>query len=315
VVPLALQRTLELRYGENPHQQAALYTIVGADPRVGPFVEGVRLLQGKPLSYNNLLDASAVAAMGRDLVGHAVVIVKHGNPCGAAEADDLLTAWDRALAADPVSAFGGVVAVRGVVDEVLATRLTSLFLEVVVAEGFDARAREVLATKPDLRLLEDRTITGPTVVSLDARAAGGAVLLMTSDVQPDDPAAWRTVTRREPTEQELADLAFAWRIVRHVKSNAIVLARDGAIVGVGAGQMNRVQSARLAVAQAGEQAQGAVCASDAFFPFPDGVETCLAAGVSAVVEPGGSRKDEEVIAAVDAAGAAMVFSGRRHFRH
>ncbi len=315
VVPLALQRTLELRYGENPHQQAALYRIVGADPGVGPFAEGAQLLQGKPLSYNNLLDASAVAAMGRDLVGHAVVIVKHGNPCGAAEADDLLTAWDRALEADPVSAFGGVVAVRGTVDEVLATRLTGLFLEVVVAEGFDAPAREVLATKPDLRLLEDRTITQPTVVSLEARAAGGAVLLMTSDVQPDDPAAWRTVTRREPTEQELADLAFAWRIVRHVKSNAIVLARDGAIVGVGAGQMNRVQSARLAVAQAGERAQGAVCASDAFFPFPDGVETCLAAGVSAVIEPGGSRKDEEVIAAADAAGAAMVFSGRRHFRH
>ena len=173
----------------------------------------------------------------------------------------------------------------------------------------------MLATKPDLRLLEDRTITQPTVATLDARAAGGAVLLMTSDVEPDDPAAWRTVTQREPTEQELADLAFAWRIVRHVKSNAIVLARDGAIVGVGAGQMNRVQSARLAVEQAGEKAQGAVCASDAFFPFPDGIETCLEAGVTAIVEPGGSRKDEVVIAAVDAAGAAMVFTGRRHFRH
>lgn len=315
VVPLALRRSLELRYGENPHQQAALYSAVGAVPAVGPFVGGASPLQGKPLSYNNLLDGSAAAAMARDLLGDAVVIVKHGNPCGAAEADDLLTAWDRALEADPVSAFGGVVAVRGRVNERLAQRLTSLFLEVVVAEGYDEAARAILATKPDLRLLEDPTITSPTAVALEARAAGGGVLLMTSDVEPDDPATWRTVTTREPTADELADLAFAWRIARHVKSNAIVLARAGAIVGVGAGQMNRVQSARLAVEQAGEKARGAVCASDAFFPFPDGVETCLAAGVTAVVEPGGSRKDDEVIAAVDAAGAAMVFTGRRHFRH
>ncbi len=315
VVPLALKRSLELRYGENPHQQAALYSVVGADPAVGPFVAGAEPLQGKPLSYNNLLDASAAAAMARDLVGQAVVIVKHGNPCGAAEADDLLTAWDRALEADPVSAFGGVVGVRGIVDETLAERLTSLFLEVVVAEGFDAGARKVLAAKPDLRLLEDPTIAQPTTVALEARAAGGGVLLMTSDVEPDDASTWRTVTKRKPSESEMADLAFGWRIARHVKSNAIVLARGGAIVGVGAGQMNRVQSARLAVEQAGEKARGAVCASDAFFPFPDGVETCLAAGVTAVVEPGGARKDDDVIAAVDAAGAAMVFTGRRHFKH
>jgi phosphoribosylaminoimidazolecarboxamide formyltransferase/IMP cyclohydrolase len=205
--------------------------------------------------------------------------------------------------------------VRGVVDRALAQRLTSLFLEVVVAEDFDAAAREELATKPDLRLLQDRTITAPTVVGLEARAAGGGVLLMTADVEPDDPEAWQAVTQREPSERELADLAVAWRIVRHVKSNAIVLVRDGAVVGVGAGQMNRVQSARLAVEQAGEKARGAACASDAFFPFPDGVETCLEAGVTSVVQPGGSRKDADVIAAVDAAGAAMVFSGRRHFRH
>ncbi|MEX1344911.1 MAG: bifunctional phosphoribosylaminoimidazolecarboxamide formyltransferase/IMP cyclohydrolase [Candidatus Limnocylindrales bacterium] len=315
VVPLALRRSLELRYGENPHQRAALYSVVGADPSLGPFVLGAAPLQGKPLSYNNLLDASAAAAMARDLVGRAVVIVKHGNPCGAAEADDLVAAWERALEADRVSAFGGVVAVRGVVGEDLAERLANLFLEVVVAERFEAPARAVLAAKPDLRLLEDRTITQPTTVALEARAAGGGVLLMTSDAEPDDPASWRTVTKREPTGSEAADLAFAWRIARHVKSNAIVLARDGAIVGVGAGQMNRVQSARLAVEQAGERARGASCASDAFFPFPDAVETCLGAGVTAVVEPGGSRKDDDVIAAVDAAGATMVFTGRRHFRH
>jgi phosphoribosylaminoimidazolecarboxamide formyltransferase/IMP cyclohydrolase len=315
VLPLTLRRSLELRYGENPHQAAALYSVVGADPAVGPFVAGALPLQGKPLSYNNLLDAAAAAAMGRDLQGHAVVIVKHGNPCGAAEADDLVTAWDRALEADPVSAFGGVVAVRGMVDKALAERLTSLFLEVVAASGFDDAAREVLAAKPDLRLLEDPTITQPTRASLEARAAGGGLLVSVSDVLPDDPAPWRTVTDREPDERELADLAFAWRLVRHVKSNAILLARDGAIVGVGAGQMNRVQSARLAVAQAGDKAVGAVCASDAFFPFADGVEVCLEAGASAVIEPGGSRNDEKVVAAVDAAGAAMVFTGRRHFRH
>ena len=315
VVPLALRRSLELRYGENPHQQAALYAVVGSDPTIGPFVDGAEPLQGKPLSYNNLLDAAAVAAMARDLMGNAVVIVKHGNPCGAAEASDLVTAWDRALEADPVSPYGGVVAVRGVDGHALAERLTSHYLEVVVAEDFDAAAREVLAAKPDLRLLQDPTIMQPTTVALEARSAGGGVLLMTSDVEPDDPAPWRTVTKRGPSEQEMADLGFAWRIARHVKSNALVLARDGAIVGIGAGQMTRVQSARLAVEQAGEKARGAVCASDAFFPFPDGVETCLAAGVTAVVEPGGSRKDDDVIAAVDAAGAAMVFTGRRHFRH
>jgi len=312
---LSLQREQSLRYGENPHQAAALYAIAGAEPDAGPFAEGVTLLQGKPLSYNNLLDASAAAAMGRDLQGHGVIIVKHGNPCGAAESGDLLSAWEGALATDPVSAFGGVVAVRGRVTSELAEVLTSLFLEVVVAADYDAEALQILAAKPDLRLLEDATILQPVRVSLEARAAGGAVLVAESDVLPDDPAEWQIVSQRRPGTTEMADLEFAWRIVRHVKSNAIVLVRDGALVGVGAGQMSRVQSARIAVEQAGDKAQGAVCASDAFFPFVDGVEVLLATGVSAVIEPGGSRRDDEVIAAVDAAGAAMVFTGRRHFRH
>jgi phosphoribosylaminoimidazolecarboxamide formyltransferase / IMP cyclohydrolase len=312
---LALRRTLPLRYGENPHQEAALYAIVGADAAVGPFVDGAEPLQGKPLSYNNLLDASAAAAMARDLQGHAVVIVKHGNPCGAAEAGDLVTAWERALVADPVSAFGGVVGVRGVIDGPLATKLASLFLEVVVAEAFDDDAREILGAKPDLRLLADATIVQPAPSSLEARSAGGGLLLSDADVQPDDAAGWRSVTRRAPDERELADLGFAWRMVRHVKSNAILLARHRAVVGVGAGQMNRLQSARLAVEQAGDRAIGAVCASDAFFPFADGVEVCLEAGVTAIIEPGGSRRDEDVIRAVDAAGASMLFTGVRHFRH
>jgi phosphoribosylaminoimidazolecarboxamide formyltransferase/IMP cyclohydrolase len=201
------------------------------------------------------------------------------------------------------------------VDGTLAEALTSLFLEVVVASGFDDAAREVLASKPDLRLLEDATVLQPTHVSLEVRSAGGAILVADSDVAPDEASSWQTVTRRAPDAREATDLAFAWRIVRHVKSNAIVLAKDRALVGVGAGQMSRVQSARIAVEQAGPKAAGAVCASDAFFPFADGVEVCLEAGVSAVVEPGGSRRDEDVIAAVDAHAAAMLFTGTRHFRH
>lgn len=312
---LGLTRTQPLRYGENPHQAAALYTLAGADPESGPFATGAALLAGKPLSYNNLLDAAAAAAVVRDLNGAAVVIVKHGNPCGAAEAGDLPTAWQRALAADPVSAFGGVVAVRGLVDAALADELASIFLEVVVAAGFDAAATAILATKSGLRLLEDPTIEHPTRVSLDVRSAGGGLLLAESDFQPDDPREWSVVSTRRPDPRESTDLAFAWRIVRHVKSNAVVLARDGALVGVGAGQMSRVESARIAVAHAGDRGIGAVAASDAFFPFADGAEVCLAAGVSALIQPGGSKRDEEVIAAVDTAGAAMVFTGRRHFRH
>ncbi len=314
---LTLRRAQPLRYGENPHQAAALYTLPGADPETGPFAAGATLLAGKPLSYNNLLDAAAAAALARDLQGDAVVVVKHGVPCGAAEGPDLTTAWERALAGDPVSAFGGVVAVRGRVDGALAAALASLFLEVIVAAGFDDAARARLAAKPDLRLVVDGTIlsSAPTRPPLDVRSAGGAVLITEADDQPDDPESWRVVSARPPDARESADLAFAWRVVRHVKSNAIVIARDGALLGVGAGQMNRVTSARLAATQAGDRARGAVAASDAFFPFADGVAVCLAAGVSAVIQPGGSRRDDEVLAAVDAAGAAMVVTGRRHFRH
>jgi phosphoribosylaminoimidazolecarboxamide formyltransferase/IMP cyclohydrolase len=273
-------------------------------------------VSGKALSYNNLLDAAAAAALARDLRGHAVVVVKHGNPCGAAAAgEDLTVAWRRALASDPVSAYGGVVAVRGVVDGALATELASLFLEVVVAAGFDEAARGVLAARPELRLVEDATILEPATIALEVRSAGGGVLVTESDALEDDAATWTVASRRRPDERELADLEVAWRVVRHVRSNAIVLLRDGAVVGVGAGQMNRVTSARLAVTQAGERAQGAVAASDAFFPFADGVEACLAAGVTALIQPGGSKRDAEVLAAVDAAGAAMIHTSRRHFRH
>jgi phosphoribosylaminoimidazolecarboxamide formyltransferase / IMP cyclohydrolase len=312
---LPLRRAQRLRYGENPHQAAALYVPDGADPLDGVLAGGARPLQGKPLSYNNLLDAAAAAQLARDLSGDAVVIVKHGNPCGVALGEDLVTAWQRALDADPVSAFGGVVAVRGVVGEALARALSSIFLEVVVAVDFEAGARAVLAGKADLRLLTDIGLLAPHRPALVLRTAGGAVLASEGDDEGDDPASWQVVTARRPDARESADLDLAWRVVRRVTSNAIVLVRDGATVGIGAGQTSRVDSARIAVGRAGERAGWAVCASDAFFPFADGVTACLEAGVSAFVQPGGSKRDAEVIAAADAAGATMLLTGRRHFRH
>jgi phosphoribosylaminoimidazolecarboxamide formyltransferase/IMP cyclohydrolase len=313
---LHLDRVLPLRYGENPHQAAALYRRSDAHPGGGPFSQGATPIQGKELSYNNILDASAAAAIARDLRGAAAVIVKHGNPCGAAEAESLAAAWERALSGDPVSAFGGVVGIRGTVDPELAASLTGLFLEVVIAAGFDEDALEVLARKPNLRLLADPSILVPPPVVLEVRSAGGGVLVTESDVRPDDRETWKTVTTRAPSDRERADLDLAWRISRRVSSNAIVLVKDGALVGVGAGQMSRVDSSRLAVDKAGaERARGAACASDAFFPFPDALEVCTNAGVTAFVEPGGSQRDGDVIAAADAAGAAMLFTGVRHFRH
>ncbi len=313
---LALERAALLRYGENPHQGAALYVMPNADRMAGPLATGAAPLQGKALSYNNLLDAAAAAGLARDLRGAAIVILKHGNPCGAAEAGDLVAAWEGALAGDPVSAFGGVVAVKGVVDRALAERLAGLFLEVVVACAFDTDALAILSRKTDLRLLEDPGIVGMPVAGVEYRSAGGAVLATDADVSVDQVATWRSVGARTATEQELADLDLAWRVCRHVRSNAIVLVKDGRVVGVGAGQMSRVDSARIAVDKAGpERSMGAVCASDAFFPFPDALEVCAAAGVTAFAHPGGSKRDAEVIAAADAAGVAILLTGVRHFRH
>jgi phosphoribosylaminoimidazolecarboxamide formyltransferase/IMP cyclohydrolase len=313
---LELARSQPLRYGENPHQSAALYAVRGVDLAPGPFSTGVALLQGKPLSYNNIVDASAAAALARDLRGAACVIVKHANPCGAAEAASALDAWELALAADPVSAFGGVVAFTVPVDELMAERLTSIFLEVVLAPACDPDALSVLGRKPNLRVVLDPGLSAPPVAGLELRSAGGALLATQADVARDDPSTWRVASERAATDEERDALDFAWRVCRHVKSNAIVLARGRAVVGVGAGQMSRVDSARLAVEKAGNQrARGAVCASDAFFPFPDAVEVCLDAGVIAFVQPGGSQRDADTIAAVDAAGAAMLMTGTRHFRH
>ena len=313
---LELHRLQELRYGENPHQSAALYHASGIDLAPGAFSDGAQLLQGKPLSYNNMLDTAAATGAARDLHGPGCVIVKHANPCGVAEADDLLAAWEGALTGDPVSAFGGVVALTGPIDAPLAERLTSIFLEVVVAPDVLPEALEILARKPNLRMLLDPGLGAPPEAGLELRSAGGALLLTEADVAQDDPATWKVATKRAPTDDERAALELAWRVCRHVKSNAIVLVKGRALVGVGAGQMSRVDSARLAVAKAGaERAAGAVCASDAFYPFPDALEVCATAGVTAFVQPGGSLRDAEVIAAADACGAAMLLTGVRHFRH
>jgi phosphoribosylaminoimidazolecarboxamide formyltransferase/IMP cyclohydrolase len=322
---LALEKVDALRYGENPHQPAARYRRPGGTIDDGPFATAAAPLQGKPLSYNNVLDAAGATALGRALRGPAVVIVKHTNPCGAAERPTLLEAWAAALAGDPISAFGGVVALTRPVDRSVAEALVSIFLEVVVAPAFDPAALEALATKPNLRLLVDpdlaRDEPGPAPDPFSSfRTAGGAVLVTAADTAPDDPGTWMVATHRPPTDAELADLDLAWRLVRGVTSNAIVLVREGRLIGMGSGQTSRVDAARGAVdkarAHAGESAlRGAACASDAFYPFPDAVEVCLEAGVTAFAQPGGSMRDAEVVAAADAAGAAMVMTGTRHFRH
>jgi phosphoribosylaminoimidazolecarboxamide formyltransferase/IMP cyclohydrolase len=323
---IPLEKVETLRYGENPHQPGARYRRAGVAASAGPFAGAAPPLQGKALSYNNVLDASAAAAIARGLRGPAVVIVKHTNPCGAAERPTLLQAWRDALAGDPVSAFGGVVALTRPVDRLVAEALTAIFLEVVVAPGFDDEARAVLAGKPNLRLVVDDGLavetphpTPPDPIG-SLRTAGGAVLLTTPDTEPDDPAAWRPVTARAPDKRERHDLELAWALVRGVTSNAIVLVRDGMQIGLGSGQTSRVDAARQAVDKArtffGQHgARGAVAASDAFFPFADGPTVLLDAGVTAFVQPGGSVRDQEIIAALDAAGAAMLVTGIRHFRH
>jgi phosphoribosylaminoimidazolecarboxamide formyltransferase / IMP cyclohydrolase len=328
VLTVSLEKVDTLRYGENPHQPAARYRRTDREPGAGdgPFAGGDPPLQGKALSYNNVLDASAAAALARLLRGPGIVIVKHTNPCGAAERPTLLEAWDAALAGDPVSAFGGVVAINGPVDRALAERLTSIFVEVIVAPAFDEGAREVLATKPNLRLVIDRALGDQAAVPAAPdplgwfRTAGGAVLVTAPDTLDDDPTAWTVVTKRLPTDRERADLDLAWRLCRGVVSNAILLVRDGMLVGLGSGQVSRVDACRGAVEkarqfQAEAGAGGAVAASDAFFPFADGPRVLLDAGVTAIVQPGGSMRDAEVLADVDAAGAAMVVTGTRHFRH
>jgi phosphoribosylaminoimidazolecarboxamide formyltransferase/IMP cyclohydrolase len=304
------ERVSGLRYGENPHQAAAYYAEVGAEH----LMSGVEILQGREISFNNLYDLDATRTLLADLSDlgtPAAVIVKHANPCGAAVGDSLMDAYRKALASDPQSAFGGIVALSGEVDGDLAAEISSIFTEILVAPGFTEKAREILATKPNVRVLVAGLLDRP---ALSSKYVTGGVLLQASDAV-EDGSEYRIVTDARPSPQQMGDLIFAWRVARVVKSNAIVLARDGATVGVGAGQMSRVDSSDLAVKKAGERAQGAAAASDAFFPFADGVEALAEAGIEAVIQPGGSVRDEEVVEAANRHGIAMVFTGRRHFLH
>lgn len=301
-----------LRYGENPHQHAAVYVSAHHDPALA----GATQLQGKEMSYNNYVDADAARRAAWDHAEPAVAIIKHANPCGVAIGLDIADAYRRAFATDPVSAFGGVVAANREVTQEMAEAMADVFTEVVVAPAYDAGALEVLAAKKNLRVL---VVAGPQGDRRqEARTISGGILVQSVDVvdaDGDAPAAWTLVSGQAADEATLRDLEFAWRACRSVKSNAILLASDGAAVGVGMGQVNRVDSARLAVERAGDRAAGSVAASDAFFPFADGLQVLIDAGVRAVVQPGGSVRDEEVIAAAKDAGVTMYLTGTRHFFH
>jgi phosphoribosylaminoimidazolecarboxamide formyltransferase/IMP cyclohydrolase len=303
-----LERIAPLRYGENPHQRAGLYRAVLAPGPLG----GAEVLQGKEMSYNNWLDAEAARALAGSFDEPAAVIVKHHNPCGAAVAEGHSSAYRAALASDPVSAFGGVVGFNGEVDEETARVVAEVFTEVVVAPGFDPGALAVFKEKGNLRLLR-APLPGPA--GPEIRPIDGGALLQDADAVTETRDEMKVVGRREPTDAEWADLLFAWTVAARVKSNSIVLAAGRATVGVGAGQMSRVDSVDIACRKAGDRARGSVMASDAFFPFRDGIDRAAEAGVVAVIQPGGSVRDDEVIAAADSRGMAMVLTGRRHFRH
>jgi len=310
---LAAERVQLLRYGENPHQQAALYRWAGAPP-------AFEQLQGKELSYNNLVDLEAAWAMPQEFAEPAVAIIKHTNPSGLASAETLLDAYRLAFACDPVSAYGSIIAVNRAVDLPLVQEIGSLFVEVLAAPGYAADALAWLAAhKKNCRVMvargDGRGERPADPAALVLRSVQDGLLVQTPDDRGTDESTWQVVTKRQPTEAERRSLAFAWLAVKHVKSNAIVFIRGTATVGVGAGQMNRVDSVYLAARRAGDRAVGAVLGSDAFIPFPDSIEAAAAAGVTAVIQPGGSLRDEEAIAAADRLGMAMVFTGERHFRH
>ena len=311
---LNYRKAMDLRYGENPHQQAALYRNPSAE---GRGLASAPQLQGKELSYNNLVDLEAGWRLAQEFEPPATIIIKHTNPCGAAIGTTLAESYIRALEVDPVSAFGSVIAFNRAVDRSTAEELAKLFVEAVVAPGFDAPALERLASKKNLRLL-DMSATAGDDFGLQLKAVGGGLLVQTPDSLPAQPHLWKCVTERQPSAEEMDAMSFAWRIVKHVKSNAIVFARPGVLVGVGAGQMSRVDSVKLGATKARElkhPLEGTVLASDAFFPFPDGVEEAAHAGVTAIVQPGGSVRDNEVVAAANRHHMAMVLTGVRHFSH
>ena len=307
---IGLTKVSGLRYGENPHQQGALYALAG---KSSGGIATAQQLHGRELSFNNLMDADAAWRTVRDYADPTVAVIKHANPCGLATDDDLTKAYQRAYEGDSVSAFGGIVGYNRKVTAAAAEAMGPVFYEVVVAPGYEPAALEILEKKRNLRILAVEPVSGAT--AYDVRPLTGGILVQTPDAIEEDPAAWKVVTQRAPTEAELEDLAFAWTAAKHIKSNAIVFAKDRTLVGMGAGQPNRVVSVHLSQRTAGEKAKGSVLASDAFFPFPDNIELAAEAGVCAIVQPGGSIRDDEVIAAADKHNLAMVFTGVRHFRH
>jgi len=303
---LSFQKTLDLRYGENPHQKAAMYS---DGSRVG--VANARQLQGKELSYNNIVDLQAAWDLAQEFDEPVCAIIKHTNPAGTATGKTLSEAYKRALECDPVSAFGGVIGVNRPIDGETAEEMHKLFLEVIAAPGFDEAAKAKFAGKKNLRLVEVAAASQKWLL----KNVSGGILLQDADFRPLQDIDLKVVTQRAPTPEEIRALLFAWKVCKHVKSNAIVYARDGQTVGVGAGQMSRVDSAKIGAMKAQLPVKGTVAASDAFFPFPDGVEELAKAGATAIIQPGGSQRDAEVIAAADRLGLAMLFTGVRHFRH
>jgi phosphoribosylaminoimidazolecarboxamide formyltransferase/IMP cyclohydrolase len=311
-VHISLRRQQELRYGENPHQAAALY--VPAGHAIGGLA-AAKQLQGKELSYNNFVDLEAARSIAAEFKKPAAVIIKHNNPCGTAEQETLRDAYLKAYASDPVSAFGGVLAFNKTVDAATAEEVAKLFVECIVAPGFDDAAKAIFAAKKNLRLLELPAGGLDPEKELQLKRILGGMLVQQPDLGELKDSELRTVTKRMPTAEEMATMRFAWKVSKHVKSNAIVFAKDSATLGVGAGQMSRVDSVKIAVMKAQSPLTGSVDAADAFFPFPDGVEEAAKAGATAVIQPGGSMRDNDVIAAADRLNLAMVFTGMRHFLH
>ena len=317
---VAMEKFLDLSYGENPHQRAALYTEVGARTHV---LSKVAKLHGRALSFNNVLDLDAARRLLAEFERPACVIVKHNNPCGVAVADTIEEAYARALACDPMSAFGGVVALNRAVGPDLAERLHETFIEVLIAPGYADGSLDVLRQKEAVRIMEDAEQRAYETAEPDVKRIRGGLLIQDADDAPDEPDSMRVVTQAQPDDAQWADLLFAWRVARHVRSNAIVIAKHEATVGIGAGQMSRVDSVKIAIdktraareQEADAVLSGSAVASDAFFPFPDGPQEAIDAGATALIQPGGSVRDKQVIAACDESGAAMVFTGRRHFRH
>jgi len=303
---LSFHKAFDLRYGENPHQKAALYS-----DGSGAGVANGKQLQGKELSYNNIVDLQAAWDLAQEFEEPVCAIIKHTNPCGTAVATSLTEAYKRALECDPVSAFGGVIGVNRTIDRDTATEMAKLFVEAIAAPGFDNDARQIFATKKNLRLVEVMPMEQKWVL----KNVSGGVLLQDNDMRPLTEADLKVASDRKPTEQEMRDLLFAWKVCKHVKSNAILYARNGQTTGVGAGQMSRVDSAKIGAMKSVLGIKGSVAASDAFFPFPDGVEEIAKAGATAIIQPGGSVRDQEVVDAANKLGLAMVMTGVRHFRH